>query len=116
MALPGELKIWPQKISHNDKTTEDRLFYSEHPAIGPFGSGKTIWLETVAGLRRHFDVPLLLVSHHPLELQVLCDEVIALGSGKVIAQGEPTGLSGHQDRLDLHLRECMKPAPVGTNG
>ena len=40
-------------------------------------------------VREHFNIPMLVVSHNPLELQTLCDEVIALDQGKAIAQGRP---------------------------
>ncbi len=34
-------------------------------------------------------VPMLLVSHEPLEIQALCDEVVALDRGRTLAQGPP---------------------------
>jgi molybdate transport system ATP-binding protein len=53
-----------------------------------------------AGLRRRvlpflhrvqseFGLPMLLVSHNPIEVQALCEELIVLRDGKIIAQGEP---------------------------
>jgi molybdate transport system ATP-binding protein len=53
-----------------------------------------------AGLRRRvlpflhrvqseFSLPMLLVSHNPVEVQALCEELIVLRDGKIIAQGEP---------------------------
>ncbi|MFV0415370.1 MAG: molybdenum ABC transporter ATP-binding protein [Chthoniobacterales bacterium] len=48
-------------------------------------------------VREHFDVPMLIVSHQPLELQTLCDEVIALREGKIIAQGSPTEVFTNAD-------------------
>jgi molybdate transport system ATP-binding protein len=38
-------------------------------------------------VRSEFEVPMLLVSHDPTEVQALCDEVIALRDGAVVAQG-----------------------------
>lgn len=40
-------------------------------------------------LRAQLTVPMLLVSHDPTEIQALCDEVIALADGQVIARGTP---------------------------
>ncbi len=40
-------------------------------------------------VRAELTVPMLLVSHDPLEVQALCDEIIVLADGKVIAGGEP---------------------------
>jgi molybdate transport system ATP-binding protein len=40
-------------------------------------------------LRDELDVPILYVSHEPLEIQALADEVIVLRQGRVVAQGPP---------------------------
>jgi molybdate transport system ATP-binding protein len=41
-------------------------------------------------VRDTFRIPILVVSHNPVELQALCDEVIALRRGRIVAQGPPT--------------------------
>jgi len=40
-------------------------------------------------VRDHFDVPMLVVSHNPIELQALCEELIVLEQGRIVATGEP---------------------------
>jgi molybdate transport system ATP-binding protein len=40
-------------------------------------------------VRREFQTPILLVSHDPAEVQALCDELIVLQQGHVIARGSP---------------------------
>ncbi|HSR52531.1 MAG TPA: molybdenum ABC transporter ATP-binding protein [Acidobacteriota bacterium] len=40
-------------------------------------------------VRREFRTPTLLVSHDPAEIQALCDELIVLHEGHVIARGSP---------------------------
>ncbi len=40
-------------------------------------------------VRDQLTVPALLVSHDPIEVQALCDDLIVLSEGKVIARGEP---------------------------
>ncbi|MEE8585201.1 MAG: molybdenum ABC transporter ATP-binding protein [Acidobacteriota bacterium] len=40
-------------------------------------------------VRREFQTPTLLVSHDPAEVQALCDELIVLQEGRVIARGSP---------------------------
>lgn len=53
-----------------------------------------------AGLRRkvlpflqrvqaEFAIPILLVSHNPVEVQALCEDLVVLREGQVIARGEP---------------------------
>ncbi len=40
-------------------------------------------------VRAELTVPMLLVSHDPIEVQALCDDLIVLSEGRVIAHGEP---------------------------
>lgn len=40
-------------------------------------------------VRSEFSVPMLLVSHDPTEVQALCDELVVLRDGSVIARGAP---------------------------
>jgi molybdate transport system ATP-binding protein len=40
-------------------------------------------------LRDELDLPVLYVSHEPLEIQALADEVVVLREGRVVAQGRP---------------------------
>ena len=37
----------------------------------------------------HFDLPILVVSHNPIELQALCEEMIVLDKGRILASGNP---------------------------
>lgn len=38
---------------------------------------------------RRFDVPVVLVSHDPVDVEVLCDEVVVLDRGRVVRVGPP---------------------------
>ena len=40
-------------------------------------------------VRHEFKTPMLIVSHDPVEMQALCDDLIVLHDGKVIARGTP---------------------------
>jgi len=40
-------------------------------------------------VRDEFDLPTVFVSHDPTEVKALCDEVVVLESGRVVAQGVP---------------------------
>lgn len=67
-----------------------RLLLLDEPLSSLDGGLRHRILPFIKRIREHFDIPMLIVSHHSLELQILCDEVIALRAGKVVAQGEPT--------------------------
>lgn len=49
----------------------------------------------VARVLAEFELPALLVSHDPVEVQALCDEVIVLDRGLVVARGEPRRALAH---------------------
>ena len=40
-------------------------------------------------LRSELTTPMLLVSHDPIEVQALCDEIVVLSDGAAVARGEP---------------------------
>jgi len=40
-------------------------------------------------VQAEFALPILLVSHNPVEVQALCEDLIVLREGKIIARGEP---------------------------
>ena len=40
-------------------------------------------------VRAEFQTPMLFVSHDPLEVQALCDDLIVLGDGRIISHGDP---------------------------
>ncbi len=56
-----------------------------------------------------FDLPLLLVSHEPSEVAVLCDEVALLERGRVTAQGRPADVFAAVWRA-----ERLEGAPVNV--
>jgi molybdate transport system ATP-binding protein len=48
-------------------------------------------------VKDHLKIPILMVSHNPMELQALCDEVMVLREGKIIAQGSPQDVFTRED-------------------
>lgn len=40
-------------------------------------------------VQAEFAVPMLLVSHNPVEVQALCEDLVVLREGRIIARGEP---------------------------
>ncbi len=43
-------------------------------------------------IRRQFNVPMVVVSHEPLDLQFLCDEMVVLERGRIVAHGPPASV------------------------
>ncbi len=58
-------------------------------------------LPFVRRLRSEFQIPMLFVSHDPLEVQALCDDLIVLREGATIAHGEPRRVLTDPDVFSL---------------
>lgn len=72
-------------------------------------------LTFILRVREAFDVPMIVVSHAPLEIAALCEHVIALDAGRVIAEGTPHDVLA--DRAVLgevqgRLRSVFRVEPV----
>ena len=71
-------------------------------------------------VRSEFQIPMLFVSHDPLEVQALCDDLIVLKDGSIIAQGEPRAVLTDPQIVPLaeqHRFENILPCRmVGVNG
>jgi molybdate transport system ATP-binding protein len=68
-------------------------------------------------VRERFAVPMLIVSHNTTELLALCDELLALEQGQVVAQGEPTAVLTRPELYPAAAREGFEnilPARVGA--
>lgn len=59
-------------------------------------------------VRRELTVPMLLVSHDPLEVQALCDDVAVLRRGRVVARGAPRRVLADPDVFALAPGESFE--------
>ncbi|MEO1085719.1 MAG: molybdenum ABC transporter ATP-binding protein, partial [Acidobacteriota bacterium] len=64
------------------------LLLDEPMASLDFGLRRRL-LPFLERIRAELTVPMLLVSHDPLEVQALCDELLVLARGRVVARGAP---------------------------
>ena len=83
-----------------------------------------------AGLRRRvlpflhrvqaeFSLPVLLVSHDPLEVQALCEDLVVLREGRIVARGEPRAVLTRPEVFPLAEHEGfenMLPARLLESG
>ncbi len=56
-------------------------------------------------VRDQFDLPMLLVSHDPVEIQALCDYLIVLRDGKIIGSGNPRSVLTRPDIFPIAENE-----------
>lgn len=66
-----------------------RLLLLDEPLASLDDSLRQRILPYLVKVRDHYNLPMLIVSHNPIELQALCDEVVAIDQGRVICRGTP---------------------------
>lgn len=69
--------------------TDPRLLVLDEPLTGLDLPLQRRILAFLARVPDRLDVPLVLVSHDPLAIQALCEDLVVLRAGSVIAQGPP---------------------------
>ena len=74
-------------------------------------------------VRAEFQIPMLFVSHDPLEVQALCDDLIVLKDGKVISHGDPRSVLTASDIFPLaeqhgfeNILPCYAVEGSGSSG
>ena len=64
-------------------------------------------------VRNQLGIPILLVSHDPTEVQVLCDDLIVLRQGAVVARGAPRDVLTDPEVFPLAEEEGFQNALLG---
>jgi len=66
-----------------------QLLLLDEPLASLDGALRRRVLRFLIKVRDTFDLPMVVVSHNPMELQALCSEVLVLEEGRVLEQGIP---------------------------
>jgi ABC-type molybdate transport system ATPase subunit len=69
-----------------------RLSLLDEPLTALDAKLKEMILQQLRSLRRGFGIPMLYVTHDPMEPIEICEEILMLESGKIIARGSPREL------------------------
>jgi molybdate transport system ATP-binding protein len=69
-----------------------RLLLLDEPLTALDAKLKDAILEQLGSLHREFGIPMLYVTHDPKEAIEICEEILMLESGKIIARGSPREL------------------------
>jgi len=84
-----------------------RLLFLDEPTVGIDAQSRNMILETLADLSRE-GMAIIYTSHYMEEIQRICDRVIIIDHGNVIAQGRPRDLieqhTGCDNLEDLFLQ------------
>ena len=69
-----------------------QLLLLDEPLTSLDAKLKDAILQQLQALHREFGIPMLFVTHDPVEAIAICEEVLLLESGRVIARGDPKEL------------------------
>jgi ABC-type molybdate transport system ATPase subunit len=71
-----------------------QLLLLDEPLTSLDAKLKNAILQQLQTLHREFGVPMLFVTHDPMEATAICEEVILLQEGRIIGRGDPAKLLG----------------------
>ncbi len=81
-----------------------RLLLLDEPIAGLDAERKAAILPYLRRVRDEFELPMLYVSHAAEELVALCDDVLVLAGGRLVAQGSPERVFQRHDAIAYSLR------------
>lgn len=71
-----------------------QLLLLDEPLTSLDAKLKNTILQQLQALHREFGIPMLFVTHDPVEATAICEEVLLLQAGRITARGEPAKLLG----------------------
>jgi molybdate transport system ATP-binding protein len=92
-----------------------RLLLLDEPLTGLDATLKGVILQQLESLYEEFGIPMLFVTHDPAEAIRLCDEVIKIESGKIIARGSPESLLSSTKGPRSDDQDGMAGEPITTH-
>jgi ABC-2 type transport system ATP-binding protein len=84
---------------------DPRLIVLDEPTDGLDPVQRDEMLNIIVQVNRDFGIDVMLSSHVLEEVERVCDHVVALSEGKLVAQGSMTELSGASGGIELELVE-----------
>jgi branched-chain amino acid transport system ATP-binding protein len=85
-----------------------RLLLLDEPAAGLNDRETLNLMETIHGIRDRFDIAILLIEHNMELVMGICERILVLSFGKVIAQGTPAEVRANPIVVEAYLGEPVE--------
>lgn len=82
-----------------------RLLLLDEPAAGLNDRETLDLMKTIHGVRDRFDIAILLIEHNMELVMGICERILVLNFGKVIAQGTPAEVRANPTVVEAYLGE-----------
>lgn len=83
--------------------TEPEVLLLDEPAAGMNPSETAGLMETIKFIRKKFDVTILLIEHDMHLVMGICERIIVIDYGKIIAKGKPDEIKSNPDVIRAYL-------------
>ena len=85
--------------------TNPKLLLLDEPAAGMKPNETKELMETIALVRRDFDMTILLIEHDMKLVSGICERLTVLNFGRALCQGETKEVLSHPDVIKAYLGE-----------
>ena len=83
--------------------TKPKLLLLDEPAAGMNPNETKELMETIAFIRKEFDLTILLIEHDMKLVSGICEQLTVLNYGRVLAQGETKGVLNNPEVIQAYL-------------
>ena len=85
--------------------TNPKLLLLDEPAAGMNPTETQLLMDTIAQIREAFSIAILLIEHDMSLVMGICERIVCIDYGKIIATGTPTEIAGNSRVIAAYLGE-----------
>jgi branched-chain amino acid transport system ATP-binding protein len=83
--------------------TEPKVLLLDEPVAGLNPSETEAFIELITGIHRNFDFSILLVEHDMKVIMSMCNHILVLDQGELIAEGSPSHIQNNPKVIKAYL-------------